>query len=198
MNTQEIRALYNEKTIRIYQAYSLEIALPALERGRFVPPFKLERMTWIKPSFNWMMYRSGYGSKPGQERVLGIDLAREGFDWALEHAVLSHYVPELHGSSENWQRLVSESPVRVQWDPERDCRTQIVPGVRSLQMGLSGEAVRLFVNEWTVALEDVTPVAHALAKARDCNAVGEWPHTLERVYAWGGLPPDSSSTQVDC
>jgi len=88
--------------------------------------------------------------------------------------------------------------VRVQWDPERDCRIQIIPGVRSLQMGLSGEAVHLFVNEWTVALEDVTSVAHALANARDCSAVGEWPHTLERVYEWGGLPPDSSSTQVDC
>jgi len=186
MSTQQIRARYNDKTIRVYQAYSSEIALPALERGRFVPPFKLERMTWIKPSFNWMMYRSGYGSKPGQEMILGIDLAREGFDWALEHAVLSHYVPELHGSSENWKKQVCASSVRVQWDPERDCRIGQIPGVRSLQMGLSGEAVRLFVNEWTVALEDVTPVAHALAKARDCDTVGGWPHTLERVYEWVG------------
>jgi Domain of unknown function (DUF4291) len=39
------------------------------------------RMTWIKPSFNWMTYRSGYATKPGQEVVLGIDIAREGFDW---------------------------------------------------------------------------------------------------------------------
>ncbi len=154
-------------------------------------PFKRGRMTWIKPSFNPMMYRSGYGSKPGQEMILGLDLACEGFEWALEHAVLAHYPPELHGSSENWHRLVSASSVRIQWDPERDCRIQSVPGVRSLQMGLSGKAVRLFVNEWTVALEDVTPVAHALAKARDgtqdCGAVGEWPHTLERVYESGTL-----------
>jgi len=197
MNTQQIRARYNDKTIRVYQAYSSEIALPALEKGRFVPPFKLERMTWIKPSFNWMMYRSGYGSKPGQEMILGIDLAREGFDWALEHAVLSHYLPELHGSSENWKKQVSESPIRVQWDPERDCRIGQIPGVRSLQMGLSGEAVRLFVNEWTVALEDVTPVAHALAKARDCSAVGKWPHTLERVYEWGGALEFKNFTDVD-
>ena len=55
--------------------------------------------------------------------------------------------------------------MRIQWDLERNCRIQIVPGVLSLQMGLSGEAVRLFVNEWIHALEDVTPVAHALARA---------------------------------
>jgi len=54
-----------------------------------------------------MMYRSGYGSKPGQEVILGIDLTRAGFDWALEHAVLSHYLPELHGSSEHWKKQVS-------------------------------------------------------------------------------------------
>ncbi|WP_422570328.1 DUF4291 family protein, partial [Erwinia billingiae] len=28
-------------------------------------------MTWIKPSFLWMMYRSGWGMKdPGQKRIL--------------------------------------------------------------------------------------------------------------------------------
>lgn len=100
MNTYEIRAIYNENTIRVYQAYSPEIALPALEAGRFVPPFKMERMTWIKPSFNWMMYRSGFGSKAGQEVVLGIDITRAGFEWALQHAALSHFIPEVHGSED--------------------------------------------------------------------------------------------------
>ncbi|WP_141653813.1 DUF4291 family protein, partial [Erwinia billingiae] len=27
------------------------------------PPFSMTRMTWIKPSFLWMMYRSGWGMK---------------------------------------------------------------------------------------------------------------------------------------
>ncbi len=48
---RQIRARYTETTIRVYQAYSPAIAEPALRAGTFVPPFKRERMTWIKPSF---------------------------------------------------------------------------------------------------------------------------------------------------
>lgn len=183
MNSHQIRAIYNEQTIRVYQAYSPEIAHPALAAGRFVSPFKMERMTWIKPSFNWMMYRSGYGKKPGQEVVLGIDILREGFEWALEHAVLSHFVPSVHGTEAAWKQQVSDSPVRIQWDPERTCRLEPIAGVRSLQMGLSGKAVQLYVPEWTVSIEDVTPAAHRLAEARDCaKGGGGWPHQLEQVY----------------
>jgi hypothetical protein len=29
-----------------------------------VPPFKVDRMTWVKPSFLWMTYRSGWATKP--------------------------------------------------------------------------------------------------------------------------------------
>lgn len=58
--TQQIRAVYNDQTIRVYQAYSDAIANTALLNQTFVsPPFKMERMTWIKPSFLWMMYRAG-------------------------------------------------------------------------------------------------------------------------------------------
>ena len=82
MPYQQIRAFYDDKTIRVYQAYSDAIAHSALEHGTFVsPPFKEDRMTWIKPSFLWMMYRSGWGNKDsGQKRILTIDILREGFD----------------------------------------------------------------------------------------------------------------------
>src|SRR5215471_12655095 len=119
-----IRAALSENTVRVYQAYRPEIANAALEAGRFRPPFSMSRMTWIKPSFNWMMYRSGYASKPGQEVVLGIDIAREGFEWALENAVLSHFTPSVHASPQEWQSLLTAKPVRIQWDPERDWRLQ--------------------------------------------------------------------------
>ncbi|MFM7200125.1 MAG: DUF4291 family protein, partial [Myxococcota bacterium] len=62
--TRQIRAVYDDKTIRVYQAYSDAIADSALKHQTFVaPPFKMERMTWIKPSFLWMMYRAGWGYK---------------------------------------------------------------------------------------------------------------------------------------
>jgi Domain of unknown function (DUF4291) len=154
-----IRASYSEHTVRVYQAYRSEIAKPALAAGKFVPPFKMGRMTWIKPSFNWMMYRSGYASKPGQEFVLGMDITREGFEWALQHAAISSYQPGFHVSPDDWKRDIESKPVRVQWDPGRDWRLQPIAGVRAIQIGLSGEAVERYVNQWLVHIEDVTPLA---------------------------------------
>src|SRR5690242_3790101 len=108
----QIRAVYTDTTVTVYQAYPPAIAEPALAAGTFVSPFKRERMTWIKPSFNWMMYRCGWAEKPGQERVLAITITRAGFDWALEHSCLAHETDKKH------------QPVRVQWDPERDVALQ--------------------------------------------------------------------------
>jgi hypothetical protein len=54
----EVRASYDSTTIVVYQAYSPAIADAALRAGRFVPPFSFNRMTWIKPSFLWLMHRS--------------------------------------------------------------------------------------------------------------------------------------------
>jgi hypothetical protein len=39
----------------VYPAF----AEAAVAAQRFVNPFSLSRMTWIKPSFLWMMHRSG-------------------------------------------------------------------------------------------------------------------------------------------
>ena len=178
-----IRAAFTPHTVRVYQAYRPELALPALTAGKFVPPFSMNRMTWIKPSFNWMMYRCGYATKPGQEVVLGIDITREGFEWALENAVLSAYQPEVHTSFDAWRSTLSRAPVRVQWDPERDWQLQPMDGVRAIQIGLSGEAVERYVNEWTVGIEDVTPAARRLAAAAESGIVPQnLPDKLEKPY----------------
>ncbi|MGQ4428813.1 DUF4291 family protein, partial [Streptomyces violaceoruber] len=42
-------------------------------------------LTWVKPSFLWMMYRCGWAAKAGQETVLAVEIGREGFEWALRH-----------------------------------------------------------------------------------------------------------------
>jgi hypothetical protein len=169
---QQIRARYSADTITVYQAYGPAIALPAAKAGRFVPPFKRERMTWIKPSFLWMMYRCGWATKPGQEHVLAIDITRDGFEWALANACLSHFDRDLHGDRVAWSRQLKASSVRVQWDPERSLHLKPLP-YRSLQMGLSREAVDRYVDEWTVAVTDVTDTArriHGLLRAGDDRA----------------------------
>jgi hypothetical protein len=65
---RHILAQYDEKTVIVYQAYAPAIAEFALQHGYFGGPFSYSRMSWIKPNFLWMMYRSGWGTKPGQER----------------------------------------------------------------------------------------------------------------------------------
>lgn len=72
-------------------------------------------MTWIKPSFLWMMYQCSWGTKADQERVLAIELARSGFEWALAHACLSHFDASIHASHDAWQAELRRAPVRVQW-----------------------------------------------------------------------------------
>ena len=156
-----IRAVHSESTVTVYQAYAPEIGLPAAREGRFPAVWKRDRMTWIKPSFLWMMYRCGWGAKAGQETVLAVEITRDGFEWALRHACLSSYVSGVHPDRAAWQRQLKRAPARVQWDPERDLRLRPLPH-RALQLGLSGEAVRRYADEWSVAIRDVTPLAHEI------------------------------------
>jgi hypothetical protein len=158
---RQVRARFTEETITVYQAYAPAIADAALAAGTFVAPFKRERMTWIKPSFLWMMYRSGWATKPGQERVLAVEMTREGFEWALAHSSLSHYAPKVHADVGAWKEQLKASPVRVQWDPERSVTLQPLP-YRAIQIGLSGEAVERYVAKWVVRISDVTDAARAI------------------------------------
>lgn len=153
MEYKQIRAVYDETTIRVYQAYNDNIADEAVRLGRFGNHFKMERMTWIKPSFLWMMYRCGWGQKEGQERILAIDIFREGFDYTLENAVLSTCYSE---DKSEWQKKVKQSEIRCQWDPERDIYGNALP-YRSIQIGLKKNAVKQYVNDWIMSIKDITP-----------------------------------------
>jgi hypothetical protein len=168
MSRRQVRAVYTDTTITVYQAYPAEIADPALRAGRFVPPFKRARMTWIKPSFLWMMYRCGWATKAGQERVLAVEIQRDGFEWALSRAVLSHHDHVTHAGRAEWSRELKRSPVRVQWDPERSLRLEELP-YRSLQVGLGGEAVDRYVDEWITGLTEVTGLARSVRGRLDAG-----------------------------
>jgi hypothetical protein len=158
---RQIRAAHTATTITVYQAYSPAIAEPALAAGRFVAPFKRDRMTWIKPSLLWMAYRSGWATKPGQELVLAIELTRNGFQWALGHASLSQYEPDTYPDHDTWAAAKDASPVRIQWDPERDL-TLAPLDHRAIQIGLSSQAVDHYIDDWTVAITDTTDLMHQL------------------------------------
>lgn len=124
-------------------------------------------MTWIKPSFFWMMYRRGWDTKEGQETVLAVEITREGFEWALAHACLAHYEHGLHADRATWKRQLKRAPASVQWDPERDLYLKPMP-YRSLQLGLTGAAAHRYADQWTVSITDITELAHQIhAHVRD-------------------------------
>src|SRR5579884_2519880 len=88
---RHILAQYDDNSIIVYQAYRPTIGHFAARHGYFGGEFSLSRMSWVKTNFLWMMYRSGWGSKQGQEVVLAVRLKREGFDSLLAQAVHSTY-----------------------------------------------------------------------------------------------------------
>src|SRR5512138_2709996 len=123
----EIRADYDAGSIVIYQAYPAPIALPALREGRFVAPFSFNRMTWIKPSFLWLMERSKWGQKSGQEHILAVRIKRSGWDEALSLGVLTHPEKSIWRDAEQWRAEFEKASVHVQWDPERSIRGAALP-----------------------------------------------------------------------
>lgn len=116
-------------------------------------------MTWIKPSFLWMMYRSGWATKPRQERILAIDITKSGFEWVWAYGCLAQFDPVVYASYEDWLYSKEKSPVRVQFDPDRSPTMRPLE-TRAIQVGLGGEAVQRYVEEWITQMTDITDFVH--------------------------------------
>jgi hypothetical protein len=179
----EIRADYDSTSIVVYQAYPKAIAEAALKAGTFVAPFSFGRMTWIKPSFLWMMERSNWGQKAGQEHVLAVRITRTGWEQALAVAVLTHPEKGVYRDEEDWQRQFEQAPVYVQWDPERTLRGAPLD-YKSIQVGVSRQVIEQYVSEWIVGISHMTPLVrkmHTLIQSgHAAKAKGFLPK--ERVY----------------
>lgn len=161
----EIRAFYTDNTIRVYQAYNKVIAEEAVKKGTFGSSFKMDRMTWIKPSFLWMMYRCGWATKENQECVLAIDIKRDAFDFIVQNAILSSYNNDMGISHSEWREQIKKSDIRCQWDPERDLFGNPLE-FRSIQLGIRGAAVQKYIDEWIVNITDITDYVKNLNEQR--------------------------------
>jgi hypothetical protein len=181
--TYEIRANYDRETIVVYQAYSPAIADTAIKAGRFVAPFSMQRMTWIKPSLLWLMHRSQWGQKCGQERTLAVRIKRTGWEQALSQATLTSFEPQVHASPDAWAEQFAAAPVHVQWDTERSLRGAALQYF-SIQVGLSRQVIRTYVNEWIVGLEDLTPRVEKMRRLLAAGQADQAKRLLppERVY----------------
>jgi len=179
----QIRADFDRDSVVVYQAYSPKIAVPALEAQRFVPPFSVRRMTWVKPSFLWLMARSGWGTKSGQECILAVRVRRSMFDDALGRAVLTSFQPGVHASVSAWDRAFQAARFHVQWDPERSIRGAKLAH-RSIQLGIGRFEIEAFVDEWTLELRDLTPLVKKMRMLVKAGKVAQAKRFLpaERVY----------------
>lgn len=152
---EHVLAHHDDATIVVYQAYRPEIGLHAIANGRLDgPAYSLNRMSWIKPNFLWMMFRSGWGTKEGQEVVLGLRLRRSFFDGILRRAVASAFDARVHASHEAWQQAVQDSEVRLQWDPDHDPLGGKLTR-RAVQLGLRGETLRAFAGDEVLEVIDM-------------------------------------------
>ncbi|CAG8468257.1 19226_t:CDS:2, partial [Racocetra persica] len=141
---RHIMAQYDESTITVYQAFKPSIAHYA-------------RMTWIKPNFAWMMYRSGWATKKDQERILAIKITLQGFQTILSNAVASSYGQSrnIFASEEEWNVALKTSDIRLQWDPDHD----LIGGKlnrRAIQLGIRKKFLDQYSNEWIQSIEDIT------------------------------------------
>jgi uncharacterized protein DUF4291 len=152
---RHILAQFDEDTVVVYQAYAPDIGRHAATHGRFGGRFSFTRMSWIKPGFLWMMFRSGWGTKPDQEVILAIGLRRDAFDRILSEAVPSSFDSGLYDTHEAWQAELRRSEVRLQWDPDHSPSGGRLER-RAIQLGLRGSVLERYATEWIVAIRDVS------------------------------------------
>ncbi len=156
-SSYEVRADYDATSIVVYQAYGEPIAAPALKTQTFQAPFSFNRMTWIKPSFLWLMERSNWAQKPGQECILAVRITRAGWEKALREGVLTSPEKRVYPDGQTWQRLFEGAKVHIQWDPERNLRGQKLE-YGSIQVGISRFLIEAFVKDWILEIKDYTPL----------------------------------------
>lgn len=150
-----IMAQYDDEKIIVYQSYRPEIGDFAAKHQYFGGAFSLNRMTWIKPNFLWMMYRNGWGTKAGQEVVLAIHLRRKAFEEYLEQAVYSSYQSDVYESQDAWKAKVKASSVRLQWDPDHNPYGAKLER-RAIQIGVRGKMIERFSKADILEIEDIS------------------------------------------
>ena len=159
---------WDDEGVYFYQAFRDSIADYALEHQRFGgQDFRPARMTWIKPSFAWMLYRAGYGHKHGQMRILRIKLAHETVACILSHCTCIEAGFRGGGDCADG---------RVQWDPARDLMSpdpkQNEPrkmlSTRAIQIGVARHLSEYYVQN-VLQIQEVTALAHAVGNAHKTN-----------------------------
>ncbi|KAJ3049912.1 hypothetical protein HK097_009104 [Rhizophlyctis rosea] len=154
----------NDSYIVVYQAYSKGIADAVVNEQGFkdaarAAGWKESRMTWIKPGFLWMMYRSGWATKPSQTSILAIKVRLPFFLHMLQISLPAR----LSNASVEFKH--QKPDIIIQWDPSHSPNGTVIQSLRAIQIGIRGgtETNRRFASgeEW-VGVEDVTEFVESM------------------------------------
>lgn len=178
---RHILAQFDAETVVVYQAYRPAIGRYAAEHGSFGGDFSYSRMSWVKPNFLWMMYRSGWGTKENQEVTLALRIRRTFFDSLLAAAVPSSWDQELFATEEDWSQAVERSSVRLQWDPDHHPSGMKLER-RAIQLGLRGEVLEAFGKRELVEVIDLSEFVAEQRVRLSSGGVSAIVTPRERVY----------------
>jgi Domain of unknown function (DUF4291) len=178
---RHVLAQFDADTVVVYQAYNPAIAGYVLDHGTFGGEFRYSRMSWIKTNFLWMMYRSGWGTKPDQEVTLAVRLRRPFFDSLLSAAVPSTWDHRLYATEMDWSRAVGRSDVRLQWDPDHHPSGAKLDR-RAVQLGLRGGTLEAYGRRELVEVIDLSAFVAEQREVLAAGGVSKLVTPRERVY----------------
>ncbi|HTM64948.1 MAG TPA: DUF4291 domain-containing protein [Flavipsychrobacter sp.] len=177
-----IIAQFDAESIVVYQAFKDSIAKYAVEHQKFGGfDYDFNRMTWLKPSFLWMMYYSGWAKKQNQENVLAIKMKREGFDRVLEEAVMSSFQANIYSTRKEWEEKLKNSDVQIQWEHYYDLFGAKTDRYAA-KIGIKGALQSMYNDEWIIEIQNVTPYVNTQQGLLETNEIAmlQLPH--ERAY----------------
>ncbi|MBM3247666.1 DUF4291 domain-containing protein [Candidatus Pacearchaeota archaeon] len=135
-------AQYDQRGVLVYQAFPPEVKISSRQ---FQEGFRLNRTSWIKTSFLWIMNRSGWASKTGQEKVICAKISREFFNYLLSNAT----------RTEEMTKSTHKPEILVQYDPDRDIFGNKLSR-KAIQLGLRGQALESYASAAIISLKDIT------------------------------------------
>lgn len=158
-----IIAQFNKESIIVYQAFKDSIANYAVENQKFGgDDYEFDRTTWLKPSFLWMMYYSGWAKKQDQENVLAIRLNKKGFDEMLSES--------------------KKADIQLKWEPYYDLHGN-KSDRKAAKIGIQGSMLQRYNNEWIQEIQNITPFVKEQQQLILSNHVSSIQIPRERAYA---------------
>ncbi|CAI7610962.1 unnamed protein product [Penicillium glandicola] len=155
---RKIKAIYDANAITVYLLCTPKEADRAIRDNSFTH-LSNQKQVWIQPSFIWSTVRSGFGQKM---KVMRLDIAKEGFLWALEHSCLATFQSNpVHPTKKDWEEQRKKALFTAQWDADLDLDGRALQ-YDCLRLGFTGEMFVRYAQDWVVNIQDMSKQVHVI------------------------------------